>query len=305
MEWWERPIIGVVKAQAKYTCGHKARVKVYVAEGQEPSSGIPTANHACCPTCDAKWTEEWYERLRKYPDSKSNQAFDDAVCCYCGGPVDTMRFNALIPGDPTEYYDITDAYCEFCQPYDFYSKTQMEALRFGVTPYECELLDVIFHNADNGSKNLCVTMGELVLLFNKTVNPCNNPSVRVFQLQDVQRMLQSLEQKGKISLSDDGDVIHFVGWGEEWVDYNARLKEHREMLPAWTEERAKRQPPVYSYAQLEPAGEVDPMQEDPREWEFEWSRQKPRNINLAVYHRKWAVPRGTIVGQKQSNGGKE
>ena len=93
-------------------------------------------------------------------------------------------------------------------------------------------------------------------------------------------------------MSVNADVIHFIGWGEDWADYNARLQKHREMLPAWKAERAKRRPPISVYVDPEPAADVDPMQEDPREWEFQWLCQRSKYIKLSVSPSQMGGPAG-------------
>ena len=88
-DYWNK-----IKAQTKYTCGHTARVKVYVAEGQEPSSGTPTATIDLLPDMRRKMDEGVVRRLRKYPESKGTRR-SMTPCAVCGGPTDTMLSEAL------------------------------------------------------------------------------------------------------------------------------------------------------------------------------------------------------------------
>jgi len=294
--WAELPIIGEVKAVAEYTCGHKGQVTVYVIAGQKATSGVLCASDVC-PTCDAKWEEERYERLRKYPEANREQAFDDAVCSSCGGPADSIGCNALRRGEPDKYFDIWDAYCEFCLPYDWHSKRQIQAIRYGVTTFEYWLLCTIEDNQNKETCDLDASVDQLTALLNKAFNPHNDPDEKTFLPEKVQSMLHSLVEKGKLSVADDR--IHFLGWGEEWVDYNTRLQKHREMVPAWKKERAMRQPPVTTAEQLEPATDVDPMQEDHREWEFQSFSHQSRGIDLTCGH-PWGVPKGTLIVPEQS-----
>jgi hypothetical protein len=201
-----------------------------------------------------------------------------------------IHFNAVNPkgigtsGTPT---------ANFVFPYDWLSKLAIEASRFGVRPFEYRLLRMIDANKNSGTGDLDASVDELTSMLNQAFNPRNDQDEKTFSAGEVQLMLHSLAEKGKLAVTDDR--IHFIGWGVEWVDYNARLQKHREMLPAWKEARALRQPPVTTHEQLEPATDVDPMQIDQREWEFQSFSHQSRGIESACRHHPWGVPKGTII----------
>ena len=114
-----------------------------------------------------------------------------------------MGCNASIPGDPTEYYDIWDAYCEFCYPLDWRGKMHRLALQYGMTRSECWLLRTIIatRNKSQDQDDFRVTIEELTALLNKEFNPSDDPEEKVFTPEQVQRMLTSLVTRAKCRLT--------------------------------------------------------------------------------------------------------